>query len=181
MDRVKNKILTAVYGGSFNPFGNHHQEVIRSLVACGYQVIVVPAVAHALKPNLLSYHHRYNMAKISVEDLLTQMVSNGWSKDVKVKLSNAEVDLLRKQKPPIRTYELLQEIRQNIGPQHTLKFAIGPDIHDEIHKWKNVSHCSKTVLRKLFSITVSQHTQPLRRACPRWRRTAAVSPPPRPR
>jgi len=131
------------YGGSFNPFGNHHQEIIRWLAEQGYQSIhVVPAIDHALKPDLLPFHHRYNMAKLGVNDL----VYNGrpsLPQGCLVNTSTIEMGMLVNQPGPIRTYELLQEIAKGYSPDDTIHFAIGPDILDELHKWKKVEEIKR--------------------------------------
>jgi nicotinic acid mononucleotide adenylyltransferase len=129
----------AVYGGSFNPFGNHHMDIIRWLAEEeGFRtILVVPAAAHALKDGLLEFMHRYNMAKLGVNHLrYTGMPSLPQHTDARV--SMVEMDMLTRQAAPIRTYELLKELAQGYGPDDEIKFAIGPDIPDEMHKWHNV-------------------------------------------
>lgn len=128
----------AVYGGSFNPFGVHHQDIIRWLVEeAGFMdVIVVPAAAHALKDDLPEFLHRYNMAKLGVNDLRFGRPS--LPQNAQVRVSMIEMDMLTRQPAPVRTYELLTELRKGYGPQDEIKFAIGPDIPGEIHKWENV-------------------------------------------
>lgn len=128
----------AVYGGSFSPFCKHHQEIIRWLVEEGGfpYVIVVPAAAHALKEGLPQYMHRYNMTKLGVNDLLHNgMPTLPFGSTVVV--SPVEMDMLREQPGPIRTYELLQRIRKG-HPEAEIKFAIGPDIPGELDQWANV-------------------------------------------
>lgn len=129
----------AVYGGSFNPFGKHHQEIVRWLVEEGNfnYVMVVPAAAHALKDDLVPYLHRFNMTKLGVNDLRY----NGTPSlpfEATVIVSQIEMDMLRQQAGPIRTYELLKEIRKGHPGAEEIKFAIGPDIPDELSQWANV-------------------------------------------
>lgn len=129
----------AVYGGSFNPFCKHHQEIVRWLVEeAGYNyVIVVPAAAHALKEGLPEYMHRYNMTVLGTNDLRFNSVpSLPWKAAVKV--STIEMDMMRKHAPPIRTYEVLQEFRKIYAEADEIKFAIGPDIPEELGQWANV-------------------------------------------
>lgn len=129
----------AVYGGSFNPFCRHHQEIIRWLVedAQYNRVIVVPAAAHALKEDLPEYMHRYNMTVLGVNDLRFNGVPS-LPFEATVTVSTIEMDMLRKQAPPVRTYELLKEIRKGYDADTEIKFAIGPDIPEEMGQWANV-------------------------------------------
>jgi len=128
----------AVLGGSFNPFCKHHQEIIRFVVEqAGFQtVLVVPAAAHALKDDLAPYLHRYNMAKLGVEDLLHNGVPSLPFR-ASVRVSQIEMDMMRRQPPPVRTYELLREVRKGY-PDEEIKFVIGPDIPDELDQWEKV-------------------------------------------
>jgi len=135
----------AVYGGSFNPFGKHHQDIIRWLIEeAGFStVLVVPAAAHALKDDLPEYIHRYNMAHLGAVDLNFARPSLPFGSDVKA--TNIEGTMLQKHKPPIYTYDLLKEITEWYGQVFDksqeapeFKFAIGPDVRDEFDKWKGI-------------------------------------------
>ena len=128
----------AVYGGSFNPFCKHHQEIIRWLIEEGAfsYVIVVPAAAHALKGPMLEYMHRCNMTKLGVNDLVHNGMPSLPFKSTVV-VSTIEMDMLRERPGPVRTYELLKELRKG-HPDAEINFAIGPDIPDEFDQWANV-------------------------------------------
>lgn len=136
------KRRVAVLGGSFNPFANHHQDIVRYLVEHeGFStVIVVPAAAHALKDDLIDYMHRYNMTKLGVDDLrYNGMPSLPQTADVRA--SMVEMDMLREQPGPVRTYQLLKTLRKGFLERDQdieLKFAIGPDIPGEMDRWANV-------------------------------------------
>jgi len=136
---MSNQRRIAVYGGSFNPFGVHHQDIVRWLVEQGgfMDVIVVPAAAHALKEGLPEFLHRYNMAKLGITEL--QYGRPSLPQAAQVRVSMLEMDMLTRQPAPVRTYELLKELRKGYGSKDEIKFAIGPDIPDEMHKWANVS------------------------------------------
>jgi len=132
----------AVLGGSFNPFAKHHQEIIRYLVEReGFKtVIVVTAAAHALKDDLIDYMHRFNMTKLGVDDLRFNGMPS-LPQDADVRPSMIEMEMLRKQAGPIRTYELLKTLRKGFLERDQdleIKFAIGPDIPDELDRWANV-------------------------------------------
>lgn len=136
----------AVYGGSFNPFGRHHQQIIRWLVENSENtfdfVLVVPAAAHALKPNLPEFVHRYNMTLLGANDL----VHNGcpslpYGKEVLV--TEAEMGMLRGQSAPIYTIDLLRRVKETWGRdlgkgEPEIQFAIGPDVPAEFDKWHAV-------------------------------------------
>lgn len=135
----------AVYGGSFNPFGCHHQDIIRWLIEeAGFStVLVVPAAAHALKSDLPEYVHRYNMSHLGSTDLNFAMPSLPHGSTVKA--IDTEGRMLQRHKPPIYTYDLLKAIKEQFGqtfsssaPVPEFKFAIGPDVRDEFDKWKGV-------------------------------------------
>lgn len=137
----------AVYGGSFNPFGCHHQAVIRWLVTEGdfTVVLVIPSVDHALKHDLIPFHHRYNMAVLGVRDLESQVSSLPPHATVSVLM--VEMEMLQRQVGPIYTYDLLCEIRSGLdhalGNVDEIQFAIGPDIRAEFPKWKHVAEIDR--------------------------------------
>lgn len=128
---------TAVFGGSFNPLGVNHQSIVRWLLEEGgfTEVVVVPAVAHAFKSDLIDYVHRCNMAELGVNDLRYGIPS--LPKNTEVHVSKVEAELLKRQAGPIRTYEVLREL-QKYGLREGMKFAIGPDVVEELDKWEKV-------------------------------------------
>lgn len=127
----------AVFGGTFNPFGNHHQEIVRWLVTSGFdQVLVVPSAAHALKTELGAFVDRVIMAQMAVSELKDD---GRIPKDAVVKVLSIEQILLMSRPPPIYTWDVLQEIRKNFAPEGAeIKFVIGPDVREELHRWKFV-------------------------------------------
>lgn len=118
-----------VYGGSFNPFGRHHQKIVSDLVGKGYRVIVVPSAAHALKPNLIDFVHRYNMTKLALPP--------------GAEISAIEMEMLETHTAPIYTYPMLLEMRKKVGSENHIRFVIGPDVADELHKWTFVDETQK--------------------------------------
>lgn len=127
----------AVFGGSFNPFGRHHQEVVCWLVQQGFdQVLVVPCAAHALKNGLSAFADRVMMAQMAVGELFDD---DRLPKEAVVKVLSIEPILLLAQPPPIYTWDVLREIRKSYAPEGSdIKFVIGPDIREELHRWKFV-------------------------------------------
>lgn len=132
----------AIYGGSFNPFGNNHQDIVRWLLTeSGFdKVYVVPSAAHAQKSSLPDYMHRLNMTKLGVRDLKYGIPSLPKGKEAIV--SDIEMHMAMTQCPPIYTWDLLNEMekiyfRPYKGQEKPeIKFAIGPDVAAEVDDWK---------------------------------------------
>jgi len=57
----------ALYGGSFNPPGIHHELIVKLLLEIFYEVIVIPRGAQGDKPStfLVDNMHRMNMANLA--------------------------------------------------------------------------------------------------------------------
>lgn len=134
----------AVFGGSFNPFGKHHQEIIRWLIETGGcdRVLVVPAAAHALKSDLPEFVHRYNMTHLGVNDLrYNGCPSLPYGKEVQT--LSVEMEMLTGQAAPIYTIDLLRHLKKGWGRdlgkgEPEIRFAIGPDVPAEFDKWHAV-------------------------------------------
>ena len=136
----------AVYGGSFNPFGNNHLDVIRYLAESGEfsQIILVPSVAHALKADQFPYEHRFNMTELGVTARYHAVPS--FPEKVTIGVSLAEMQMLKRQPGPIYTYHLLQYLQKEhaqFDGEVGYRFVIGPDILDEIDQWKYVDEIRK--------------------------------------
>jgi len=131
----------AVYGGSFNPFGNHHLDVIRHLAESGefQHVIVVPSAAHALKTGILPFEHRFNMTVVGVESRYYECPS--FPEKVTISVAIDELHMLRSQPGPIFTIQLLRHYRKRDlpGKENDYRFVIGPDILDELDRWEYVN------------------------------------------
>lgn len=168
---------TAVLGGSFNPFGINHQSIVRWLLEEGgfTEVVVVPAVAHAFKPDLLDYAHRVNMAELSVNDLKYGIPS--LPKNTEVNVSMVERELLKRQAGPIRTYEVLQEL-QSYGFRKDLQFAIGPDILEELDKWEKVDQIKADfgfVEVPIHAVRATQLREMIRTGVKAWKNHVSIS------
>lgn len=130
----------AVLGGSFDPVACHHLDIVRWLVesASFDTVMVVPSAAHALKGDLSPYVHRLNMARLAVRDL--RFAAPSLPRKTTVVASDIEMRMLAEQASPIHTIDLLRRLRH--GPMGSraaqIRFAIGPDIRDELHLWHDV-------------------------------------------
>lgn len=122
--------IIAVYGGSFSPFGNHHLDVARYLGEHGLasRVILVPSAAHALKARTFPFEHRFNMANAALE---------GAGLPIRAEASPVEMHMLQRQAGPIFTIQLLRQLREQ-HPDSLLRFVIGPDIIEELDRWKYV-------------------------------------------
>lgn len=130
----------AVYGGTFNPFGNQHLDALRMVAESGIfdSIIVVPSVAHPLKDSseVLPFEHRYNMTVLGVQARHDAIPS--FPARISISVSMAEIDILREQAGPVYTYRLLKHLQQSHYDEAKIMFVIGPDIFPELPKWKYV-------------------------------------------
>jgi len=169
----------AVYGGSFNPFGRHHQDIIRWIIEhAGFNnVLVVPSAAHALKHDLLPFHHRYNMARLGVQDLVVNGLPS-LSRESSVQVLTVEMDMLREQAAPIYTYDLLRTIQRGWGQDlgqgaAEIRFAIGPDIRAEFPQWHHVAEIEREfgfIDIPIQAIRASHVRNMIRQGLESWRR-----------
>jgi nicotinate-nucleotide adenylyltransferase len=126
----------AVYGGSFNPFGNQHRDVLRHIGASGKfdEIFVIPSVAHPLKEEQFPFEHRLNMAELAVW-------SGEWA--IPVEVMSIERQMLREGiKAPLFTIKVLRflaKVCESMGePEGEFRFVIGPDIIEELDRWEGV-------------------------------------------
>lgn len=129
----------AVYGGSFNPFGNNHEAAVAWLVERYDQIWVVPAVAHSDKPYLPSFHHRLRMAERGCRRF-----------GPKVLVSTIEADMLSAYPNPILTYDVLREIEARLRAPSApnlylcddfvecIHFAVGEDVVASMDTWDRI-------------------------------------------
>jgi|GEM_PF-2381595 len=129
----------AVYGGSFNPFGNQHLDVLRYLAESGefQHIIVVPSAAHALKTGILPFEHRFNMTALGIESRYHECPS--FPERVTITIAIDELHMLKQQPGPIYTIQLLRHFKTgHRGKENDYRFVIGPDILDELDRWEYV-------------------------------------------
>ena len=134
-----------VLGGSFNPFGKHHLRVLQELDARDQfdLILVVPSAAHPLKmfdegtalshSDLIPVEHRIAMARLG-------LIESGIR--THVALFVLEKQLAQRSGGPVYTWDLLCDLRKRCDQgdaQLNIRFAIGPDIRSELHRWKYVS------------------------------------------
>ena len=131
--------ITAVFGGSFSPFGNHHLDVTRILAERKdiSRVLIITSAAHALKTGRLNYEHRLNMAQLGVQELDVGVASFPDSCDVRV--LDIERKMLKQQPAPIFTIDLLRVLSRSgeygEGENHEYKFVVGEDLRDQVKDW----------------------------------------------
>jgi nicotinic acid mononucleotide adenylyltransferase len=121
--------MIAVYGGTFSPFGSHHLQAISQVAESQLfsKVVVVPAIAHALKSTEVPWEHRYHMAVLGTNDIR-------FPHGVRVTVSDAEFRMLREQPTPIYTIDVLRHF-QRMNDKADYRFVIGPDIPGELDRW----------------------------------------------
>lgn len=118
--------MIAVYGGSFDPFGHHHQKACEHLIERFDEVFVVPAIAHAKKDAQAPYIHRVNMAKLALRDAPPGVL-----------VSMMEAFLIQEEGPPVYTYRVIEAFRENF--REPIWFAVGEDLEQEIQHWEQSS------------------------------------------
>ena len=138
----------AAYGGSFNPFGLHHLDIIHYLLDEGgfNEVTVVTSAAHPLKTDLPPYIHRLNMTRLGVAEARESLPKRPHHRHVAAE--DLEGDMLQTHPAPIYTLDLLRELRirhpyTQAGRDLEIRFAIGPDIREELHRWKAVDEIER--------------------------------------
>lgn len=127
----------AVYGGSFNPFGNQHRDVLRYIGASGKfdEIFVIPSVAHPLKKEQFPFEHRLNMAELAVW-------GDSWA--IPVEVLPVERQMLQNGiTAPLFTIKVLRflaKVAESMKEDETLefRFVIGPDIIEELDRWEGV-------------------------------------------
>lgn len=118
-----------IYGGTFNMPHVGHKASLDWLRGQGYEVVVVPSIAHEYKPeSLATYVHRAEMSRLAFGDKSVMEV---------------ERDVMRFRPLPINTIDVLDLLREMIGENglgeagDPLSFAIGPDVN--VARWTGYS------------------------------------------
>lgn len=117
-------MITAVYGGSFDPCGLNHRMSALWLASRDdvREVLVIPSAAHSEKSTQTPYVHRLEMTHRGVGGL------------TKVTVSDAEERILATgHSGPVYAYTLLSYLRDQ-GVRN-LRFAIGPDLIQRTKSW----------------------------------------------
>lgn len=131
-----------IFGGSFNPPHNMHENIGMELIRKGYldKVIYVPTgEEYKYKSNLLSNETRYNMLKIVTD------------KHPEFGISNFEF-----QDKAIYTYETIRHFKEEY-PNDEIYFICGADNLSYIDKWEK----GETILRNEKIIAISRNTDNL--------------------
>ena len=113
MNKLHKKSKIAIFGGSFNPPGNHHLLLVRKLTEIFDKTIVVISGTRSHKSSLetISPKHRGNMAKLAFD-----------------KIKVVELDFYDTEHDTFTPTWLLQEKYQQKFPDSELWFAIGADL-----------------------------------------------------
>lgn len=127
-----------IYGGSFNPPHYGHENisklVIEELNLDKLIIIPVGTACHG-KNNLLDGEERYNLCKVSFEDI------------EKIEISRIEID----SDEVSYTYDTLKKIIKKYGKEHEYFEIIGEDSAAYFDEWKNykdILNLSKVVVLK---------------------------------
>jgi nicotinate-nucleotide adenylyltransferase len=139
-----NKIKTVgIYGGSFNPVGHHHIDVMKEVKKCVDELWVMPIGNHPLNKDIIDVNHRINMLKIVYDSMLKgkkiilnlqQTMYNG----AKLEPDGRGLESYA----PQSTYDLMNWLRNNYEGKE-FYIVIGSDNADTIYKWNNYENLLK--------------------------------------
>ena len=116
-----------IFGGSFNPPHNMHQDIALNLIKENYldKVIFVPTGNYYPKSELIEFKHRYQMLKLMV----------GSNSDVKVSDYESKGELTY-------TYQTLDYF-QSLYSNAEIYFILGSDNLKSFKKWRNYEYILK--------------------------------------
>jgi nicotinate (nicotinamide) nucleotide adenylyltransferase len=147
---IRNPLVVAVFGGSFNPPSRAHTILAREILyhRLADKIIILPCGdGRADKVNEVPGHHRLEMAFIAMREEFGEpgVVEVDSSKAIMVDLSsikaNVVVDAMEVATGWMPTFMLMRGIRAKyINPQSSLKFKIlmGSDLLASIRGWIGV-------------------------------------------
>ncbi len=122
--------VCCIFGGSFDPIHQGHIRDIQTLLRLADTVIIAPTSQNPWKPDQSS--------ELSIRLEMIEIVLNSeninYSKDIKDKgliLSNEKYNF------SIELDELIKAKRDSLENEEILLWAIGEDLRDSAHKWKN--------------------------------------------
>lgn len=117
-----------IFGGSFNPPHNMHQDIALNLIKEHYldKVIFVPTGNYYPKQELVEFKQRYEMLKIMTSDY-----------------SNIEVSDYEAKGELTYTYQTLDYFQKKY-PNDEIYFILGTDNLKEFKKWRNYEYVLKT-------------------------------------
>ena len=115
--------VTAIFGGTFDPPHLGHMEAVKGLFTAPRvkQVRVVPSAHPPHKRTMTAETHRVKMTKLA------------FLRSIDTVVDPQEVERARLTGRPSYTYETLQALRNQIGPE--LAFVIGTDQLQDLSKW----------------------------------------------
>jgi nicotinate-nucleotide adenylyltransferase len=116
--------VVGVFGGTFDPpHLGHLAAAQEALDAAGLdRVVFVPSQQNPLKQDLTSsgVEHRLAMTALAIRD------------DPRFELSRADIG----RNGPSYTVDLLQRLKDELGPGQDLAFIAGMDVLHELHRWR---------------------------------------------
>lgn len=117
-----------VLGGSFNPVHYGHLYIAQKVLPYVDEVWLMPCYHHPFGKENISFHHRYNMIKLALEELGNK----------RIKVSDFE----KRKNKNSATIDTIKELEKTY---HGCKFywIIGSDVVSELKKWKNYRELMK--------------------------------------
>ena len=138
-----------VYGGAFNPIHCGHRDVVKQAISVLDRIIIIPSAHHPFAKELLPFHHRVNMAKLSVAEFLA---------DINVDVS--EIEQTFETTKPVYTFDLLTALErdQALSPTNAqLSFIIGPD---NVKQWQKFYRANE--IERRWSVLAVDERKPIR-------------------
>jgi len=132
----------AIYGGSFDPMGSHHIQVIKHLLKYVDQVWVFPCYESYHEKKLTDVDHRIKMCQLAINGLCQNKEYTG-----KVLVSDFQIT-----HKSGRTYDMIKKLHE-IYPQEMFYVALGIDNARMMHLW----YCWEELIKMVPFIVVPRN------------------------
>lgn len=128
--------MIAIYGGSFDPMGSHHIQVIKHLLKYVDQVWVIPCYVSYHEKKLTDADHRIKMCQLAVNGM-----SRGHGQEYKGKVLVSDFQITHKFG---RTYDMMKKLYE-LYPHEMFYVALGIDNAQMMNQWYHWEELIKIV------------------------------------